>query len=294
MRLNTSLRLTPVTKDCRVEFEYLYIWNEPYEVVDASFFVFVKDKKKTLLLLKTYIYKLRYINPDCTDVSVMEHIIEILNNSSDKGVFITETDICKMVYNIFEIDIPSDISKMVKTKYIKNKQNKWEESITTRRAEWKNNIYGLLRIKPERMREILSSDNPDEEERKEYKKIKMNYIRKCMSLVDKNNNERKIEVAIDALKESSQSTNAQELSKETSMSIQSIRKHLNNIADRIDFVDGFKVIRNMNTEGADASIQKMIDAKQKLTNDGLKVNKVNVQRESGLSKPTVNKHWNKI
>ena len=115
----------------------------------------------------------------------------------------------------------------------------------------------------------------------------MNYIRKCMSLVDKNNNERKIEVAIDTLKESSQSTNAQELSKETSMSIQSIRKHLNNIADRIDFVDGFKVIRNMNTEGADASIQKMIDAKQKLTNDDLKVNKINVQRESGLSKPTM-------
>lgn len=147
--INNYLRITPVTEGCREEFSYLYVWNEPYEVVDARYFVFGLSKERTIRNLKLFTYKLWYINPDASSNEICDYVIDIVNKKSSTGIFITESDVYKLIHSVFESELPINISDIVKTKDGKN--------ITTKIVEWKNNINGLLVISNERMNEIRKS-----------------------------------------------------------------------------------------------------------------------------------------
>lgn len=76
-----------------------------------------------------FIYKLWYINPDVNSNEMCEYLVEIIKKKSSTGIFITESDVYNMVYEIFDSELPSNISELVKTKDGKNK--------VTKIVEWK-------------------------------------------------------------------------------------------------------------------------------------------------------------
>ena len=284
--INNYLRITPVTKDCRVEFNYLYVWNEPYELVDARFFVFGLSRKKTLRNLRLFIYKLWYINPDVDSNEMCEYLVEIIKKKSSTGIFITESDVYNMVYEIFDSDLPSNISELVKTKDGKNK--------VTKIVEWKKNINGLLVIDSKRMDEIRKSKNKEQDIKKEYKKIKLKYMKNCIDKVGKEDKLQLIEATIDSLREEKESATIKDISDLSGVGYLTTRKYIDLMADRLDFVDGFKVIRNQHKETSDSTISELLRCKEELEKNNIKVNKMSLHKASGISRPTIDKHWSII
>lgn len=284
--INNYLRITPVTKDCRVEFSYLYVWNEPYELVDARFFVFGLNKEKTIRNLKLFIYKLWYINPDVSSNELCEYVVEIVKKKSSTGIFITESDVYKLMYSIFESELPINISELVKTKDGKNK--------VTKIVEWKNNINGLLVIDSKRMSEIRKSKNIDQEIKKEYKKIKLKYMKNCIDKVGKEDKLQLIEATIDSLREEKESATIKDISDLSGVGYLTTRKYIDLMADRLDFIDGFKVIRNQHKETSDNTIYELLKYKQELEDNGIRLNKMSLHKVSGISRPTIDKHWSII
>lgn len=284
--INNYLRITPVTKDCRVEFNYLYVWNEPYELVDARFFVFGLSRKKTLRNLRLFIYKLWYINPDVDSNEMCEYLVEIIKKKSSTGIFITESDVYNMVYEIFDSDLPSNISELVKTKDGKNK--------VTKIVEWKKNINGLLVIDSKRMDEIRKSKNKEQDIKKEYKKIKLKYMKNCIDKVGKEDKLQLIEATIDSLREEKESATIKDISDLSGVGYLTTRKYIDLMADRLDFVDGFKVIRNQHKETSDSTISELLRCKEELEKNNIKVNKMSLHKASGISRPTIDKHWSVI
>lgn len=284
--INNYLRITPVTKDCRVEFSYLYVWNEPYEVVDARYFVFGLNKEKTIRNLKLFIYKLWYINPDVSSNELCEYVVEIVKKKSSTGIFITESDVYKLIHSIFESELPINISDLVKTKDGKNK--------VTKIVEWKNNINGLLVIDSKRMYEIRKSKNIDQEIKKEYKKIKLKYMKNCIDKVGKEDKLQVIEATIDSLREEKESATIKDISDLSGIGYLTTRKYIDLMADRLDFIDGFKVIRNQHKETSDNTISELLKYKQELEDNGIRLNKMSLHKASGISRPTIDKHWSII
>jgi len=284
--INNYLRITPVTKDCRVEFNYLYVWNEPYELVDARFFVFGLSRKKTLSNLRLFIYKLWYINTDVDSNEMCEYLVEIIKKKSSTGIFITESDVYNMVYEIFDSDLPSNISELVKTKDGKNK--------VTKIVEWKKNINGLLVIDSKRMDEIRKSKNKEQDIKKEYKKIKLKYMKNCIDKVGKEDKLQLIEATIDSLREEKESATIKDISDLSGVGYLTTRKYIDLMADRLDFVDGFKVIRNQHKETSDSTISELLRCKEELEKNNIKVNKMSLHKASGISRPTIDKHWSVI
>ena len=284
--INNYLRITPVTKDCRVEFNYLYVWNEPYELVDARFFVFGLNRKKTLKNLRLFIYKLWYINPEVDSNEICEYLIEIVKKKSSTGIFITESDVYNMVYEIFDSDLPSNISEIVKTKDGKNK--------VVKIVEWKKNINGLLVIDSKRMEEIRNCENREQEIKKEYKKIKLKYMKNCIDKVGKEDKLQLIEATIDSLREEKESATIKDISDLSGVGYLTTRKYIDLMADRLDFVDGFKVIRNQHKETSDSTISELLRCKKELEKEGVKINKMSLHKASGISRPTIDKHWSVI
>lgn len=287
--LKTRLRVTPITDMCREEFQYLYIWKEPYELVDASFLVFGKSRDSTLNNLRLYIYKLWYINPDCSYIEMTNHIVDILNKRVSGGVFISESDISSMVFYIMNSMLPKDISEIVKNKYVNGDSVK-----TTSRVEWKDSVSGLLVLSDKRMSEIRKSSDIDKEMMKEYRNIKIRYAKKCMDMVNSESNKVLVECTIDEFRSSGESATVKEISDSCGLNIDTVRKYIDLMADRLDSIDGFKVIRNKVKENIDCNINKMIEAKERLIEKNRIITKTNIHRESGVSRPTINKYWNII
>jgi hypothetical protein len=284
--INNYLRITPVTEGCREEFSYLYVWNEPYEVVDARYFVFGLSKERTIRNLKLFTYKLWYINPDASSNEICDYVIDIVNKKSSTGIFITESDVYKLIHSVFESELPINISDIVKTKDGKN--------ITTKIVEWKNNINGLLVISNERMNEIRKSKNKDQEIKKEYKKIKLRYMKNCIDKVGKEDRLQVIEAAIDSLREEKESATINDISDMSGVGYLTTRKYIDLMADRLDFIDGFKVIRNQHKETSDNTISELLRYRDEIISNGGKLNKMSLHKISGISRPTIDKHWNII
>lgn len=284
--INNKLRITPITKDCRVEFNYLYVWNEPYEMVDATFLIFGFDKKSTLRNIKMFVYKLWYINPDASKLELSDYVISLINNKSSSGIFVTESEVYNLIDIIFSSEIPSDISSFVKTRDGVKK--------TTKLIEWKNDINGLLVIDDDKMNKIRLSNNINEELKKEYKRIKIKYMKQCLDKVKKTNSIHIVENTIDVLREDRDSATIKDISDLSGIKYPSVRKYVDLMADRLNFIDGFKVIRNQNKESSDNAIKNLLEHKEEMMKLGVKFNKISLHKISGVSRPTIDKYWNVI
>jgi hypothetical protein len=286
MKLNTTLIVTPITDNCRKEFQYLYVWYEPYKVVDASYLVLVNNREHTLKSIEEFIYKLWYINPECSYLDIVSHIVEIINRRSSKGIYVTETDVYDLVFKIMNSRLPSDISNLVTSKF-KN-GNRIE---TTKIVEWKQSINGLLVLDNNKMKKIRMSRNIELELSKEYKKIKLKYMKKCIDKINGDNHQDIVESTIDMLRDIQSEASVNEISLACGLSYTTTRKYVDLMADRLNFIEGFKVIKDKNKETSDETIKKLIKTKEDMNINEIKINKINLCRESGISRPTIDKYW---
>jgi len=286
MNLKTTLRITPITDNCRVEFQYLYVWYEPYDVVDASYLVFGKNRENSLRSLEDFVYKLWYINPETSYIDIVSYVIEILNKKSSGGIYITESDISNVVFKIMNSNLPKDISDVVMSKHTSKGRVR-----TTKIVEWKSNINGLLVVGSKRMTEIRKSDNVSLELSKEYKKIKLRYMKKCIDKVNENGFQDMIEQSIDLLRETQSEASVNQISKTCGLSYTTTKKYIDLMAERLDFVEGFRVIKDKNKEMSEDTISKLMDTKKIIINNKVKFNKTNLSKYSGVSRPTVDKYW---
>lgn len=289
MKLKTTLIITPVTDNCRKEFQYLYVWYEPYKVVDASYLVLPNSKESTLKSIEEFVYKLWYINPECTYLDMVSHIVEILNKRSSKGIYITETDVSNLVFKIMNTNLPSDISNLVTSKFKNGSRIE-----TTKIVEWKQNINGLLVLDSNKMSKIRISKNIELELSKEYKKIKLRYMKKCIDKVNGDNHQEVVESTIDMLRDVQSEASVNEISLACGLSYTTTRKYIDLMADRLSFIEGFKVIKDKNKETSDETIKKLISHIEMLKIYGLKINKTNLNKVSGISRPTIDKYWETI
>ena len=289
MKLNTTLILTPVSENCRKEFKYLYVWYEPYKVVDASYLVLGGSRESSLKSIEDFTYKLWYINPECSYVDIVSHIVSILNSRSSKGIYITETDVYNLVFKIMNSNLPVDISEMVSSKF-----RKGERVSTTKIVEWKNNISGLLTIDEKRMSYIRASKNIELELIKEYKKIKLRYMKNCIDNVNSENHQEIVESAIDMLRDTQSEASVNEISRVSGLSYMTTKKYIDLMADRLNFIEGFKVIKDKNKEVSNDTIKKLIDFKEEMISMNMKVTKSNMNKISGISRPTIDKYWELI
>lgn len=286
MKLNTTLILTPVTDNCRKEFQYLYVWYEPYKVVDASYLVLTNSKEYTLKSIEEFVYKLWYINPECSYLDIVSHIVEILNKRSSKGIYVTETDVYNLVFKIMNTKLPSDISELVSSKFKNGSRVE-----TTKIVEWKQSINGLLVLDDNKMKKIRMSKDIELELSKEYKKIKLKYMKKCIDKVNGDNHQEVVESTIDMLRDVQSEASVNEISLACGLSYTTTRKYVDLMADRLNFIEGFKVIKDKNKETSDETIKRLIKTKEDMKVNGVKVNKINLCRKSGISRPTIDKYW---
>jgi hypothetical protein len=82
-----------------------------------------------------------------------------------------------------------------------------------------------------------------------------------------------------------------EISLACGLSYTTTRKYVDLMADRLNFIEGFKVIKDKNKETSDETIKKLIKIKEGMKISGIKINKINLCRESGISRPTIDKYW---
>ncbi len=283
MRLNKFLRIDSVEKGCRIEFQYLYVWNDLYKCCDATFLNLSGSRKDCLSKIDTHIYKLRYINPECSSEDIIDDITELLKKKVSDGVKVLESDIWNMVYDSFKRDIPSNIRDIVHS---------------YKKIEWKDNISSLLVLNEDQYGRYLKLE---EDKRIEYKKqilrnIKMNEARKCISRVNSENNYEKVMVAIDILRDGSEdySVSVKDVCDTSKLSEPTVRKYLDKCCENLNSVNGYTAIKNKRTEMILEKDNELFEACLRLKDKGSKINKLQLFNESGISRVTIDKHWDKI
>lgn len=288
MILSKLLRITPITDFCREEYQYAYVWNKPYECVDCSYLYMGKNRKTCLINIREYVLKLWYINPDATSNDLIEDLLGHLKSHLDKGVFITETDICDIVFEL-KNNIPTNVSEIVKTKSFNGGRVG-----TFKKIEWKNNLNGLLVIPSETMNRIRKNGNLESNLTEEYRKIKLKYAMKCIAKTTKNFNEETVNIAVDLLREDSKEITVKDVSSQTGLSINTVKEYLKINIDRLNSFEGVKVIINSKVHIKDVKFQELLDASDELIKEGKKVNKLSLHKKTNISRITIARYWNEL
>lgn len=283
MRLNKFLRIDQVVVGCREEFPYLYVWNDMYKCCDATFLNISGDRKECLKRLEIHIYKLMYINPDCSSGDLIDDITELLTSKVHDGVRLLESDVWNMVYELKNKEIPNNIRDIVHS---------------FKKVEWKENISSLLVLNEDQYGRYLRLD---EHSRVDYKKqilrnIKMNEARKCINKVKSDNNYEKVMVAIDILREdnSEYSVNIKDICNTSNLSEPTVRKYLDKCCENLNAVNGYTAIKNKRVELVLEKDNELFEACLRLKDKGSKINKLRLFKETGISRITIDRHWDKI
>jgi len=100
--------------------------------------------------------------------------------------------------------------------------------------------------------------------------------------------------SINIIKKDKESATIKDISDLSGVGYLTTRKYVDLMADRLDFIDGFKVIRNQHKETSDNTISELLRCKEELISNGVKVNKMSLHKASGISRPTIDKHWSVI
>lgn len=119
-------------------------------------------------------------------------------------------------------------------------------------------------------------------------------MKNCIDKVGKDDKLQVIEAAIDSIREDNESATIKDISDLSGVGYLTTRKYVDLMADRLDFIDGFKVIRNQHKETSDNTISELLRCKEELISNGVKVNKMSLHKASGISRPTIDKHWSVI
>lgn len=254
----------------RVEFEYLYVWEDGYECIDARYVNITSSREVALYNFKIYIYKLIYLNPSVTEEDLIFYGLNTVHETMKTyGVYILDEDVYRICYQLFnDNNFNSELYSKVKT---------------IKRIEWKPNISGLLN----------GIDLDGKDSRKVIKNVKIKESLKCLNSLKMDKTKKIILNSILMIKEQNDTCSVSDVARATGISYNTVKRHYEDYMREFT-LDEYYFIINKNSSLKDEKISAMKEAITKLNNLGIKVTKMNVSQYSGVSRNTVNKRWEEL
>lgn len=255
----------------RVEFDFLYVWEDKYECVDARYVNIVSSRDTALYNFKVYIYKLMYLNPERTEDDFVFCGLELIRNTmSTKGTYLLDSDVYRIVGDIFNSkDFDSDLYERVKE---------------FKRIEWKQNISNLF----------LGLNKEDNDYSEKVKNIKIKESLRCINSLKMDKNRKLILNSIISIKEEHDGKcSISDLARFTGMSYNSVKRYYEEYMDEF-MLDEYYFVENKNETLKDEKILLMKQAIDRLKAIKVKITKVSVSQYSGVSRNTVNKRWEEL
>ena len=265
----------------RVEFEYLYVWEDKYECVDARYVNISSSKETALYNYRVYVWKVWYLNPDCSEDELVNDGIKLINSTmKTNGTFLLESDVYRICNEVFHGGFNSEIFSKIK---------EWK------RIEWKSNIDELIKLTEDEEFVLDSLDS------KEYVKMYNEFIRvkkikessKCLNQIKMNKVKAAVINSIMPIKDENKVCSISDISLITGISYKTVKKHYEEYMEEM-LVDGYDFIVDKNISLKNEKTDLMIRAILVLKEKGLKINKATVSAYSGVSRSTVNKRWDDI
>lgn len=253
----------------RIEFKYLYVWEDKYECVDARYVNITTSRDVALYNFKIYIYKLMYLNPSMTEDDFVFHGLNIvLEALKNKGVYILDSDVYSICSELFHNDFDSELYSLIKTK---------------KKIEWKSDLRELLK----------NIDENSSDVKKEIRNIKIKESIRCLNTLKMDRTKKIILDAIVGIKEENGVCCISDISKKTGISYNTVKRHYEDYMNDI-LLDEYHFIINKNSSLKDEKLSLMKEAIDKLKGLGIKVNKLTVSEYSGVSRSTVYKRWEEL
>lgn len=263
------------------EFDYLYVWSDGYECVDARYVNITSSRDVSLYNYKSYVYKLWYLNNDITEDELVEDGLKVIKNRMNtKGVYLLDSDVYRIVSEVYNGEFDSESFNRVKTR---------------RMIEWKSDLSGLLKLDNEEV-ELLKGLS-DAKFKDALDKITSNKKKreslKCLNKVKMDKTMKIILNAILSVKDSRYENRCSlsDLSLSTGISYPTVKKYYERVMDDLS-LDEYVLVVNKNKVMKDEKLDLMNKAVLEIKKrEGMKVNKLNVSQVSGVSRRTVDKRW---
>jgi DNA-binding transcriptional regulator YhcF (GntR family) len=253
----------------RVEFEYLYVWENGYECVDARYVNITSSREVALYNFRIYIYKLMYLNSSLTeDDFIFCGLNTVHETMKTYGVYILDSDVYKICGELFNDGFDNSLYDKIKTK---------------KRVEWKPNIGGLLE----------GVDVEGKDVRKVIKNIKIKESLRCLNSLKMDKTKKIILNSILIIKEERDTCSVSDVSRATGISYNTVKRHYEDYMREFT-LDEYYFMENKNSSLKDEKISAMKEAIIKLNNLGFKITKMSVSQYSGVSRNTVNKRWEEL
>lgn len=253
----------------RVEFDYLYVWENKYECVDARYVNIVTSRDVALYNFRIYIYKLMYLNPSMTEDDFVFCGLEMLHETMKTyGVYLLDADVYRICSELIHNGLESDLVDKIKTK---------------KSIEWKHNIGGLLN----------GIDIEGKDARTVIKNAKIKESLRCLNSLKMDKTKKIILSSIISIKEEAGSCSISDVARHTGISYNTVKRHYEDYMEEFT-LDEYHFVINKNSCLKDEKLSVMKESISKLKNLGLKINKISVSQYSGVSRNTVNKRWEEL
>jgi len=254
----------------RVEFEYLYVWEDGYECVDARYVNITSSREVALYNFRIYIFKLFYLNDGIPEEDLISCGLNTVRETMrTHGTYILDSDVYKICYEVFDKGFDSELYNKIKTR---------------KRIEWKPNIGGLL----------SGIENIDEKDtRKVIRNIKIKESIRCLNSLKMDKTKKIILNSILVIKEEKDSCSVSDVARSTGISYNTVKRHYEEYMREFT-LDEYYFMENRNSSLKDEKISAMKEAIVKLNSLGIKITKMSVSQYSGVSRNTVNKRWEEL
>lgn len=253
----------------RVEFDYLYVWEDKYECVDARYVNIVTSRDVALYNFRIYIYKLMYLNSSLVEDDFINEGLNTLHETmKTHGVYILDEDVYRICSELFNNEFDPGLFEKIKTR---------------RSIEWKPNIGGLL----------IGVDVEGKDARVVIKNIKIKESLRCLNSLKMDKTKKIILTAIVSIKEEVGSCSVSDVARHTGISYNTVKRHYEDYMEEFT-LDEYYFMENKNSSLKDEKISIMKESIIKLKNLGLKITKVSISQYSGVSRNTVNKRWEEL
>ena len=220
----------------RVEFEYLYVWENGYECVDARYVNITSSREVALYNFKIYIFKLMYLNDSVSeDDLVFCGLNTVRETMRTHGTYILDSDVYRICSEVFIKGFDSELYSKIKIR---------------KRIEWKPNIGGLL----SGVKDIEGKDA-----RKVIKNIKIKESLRCLNSLKMDKTKKIILNSILVIKEEKDSCSVSDVARATGISYNTVKRHYEEYMREFT-LDEYYFIENRNNSLKDEKLSLMKEA----------------------------------
>lgn len=254
----------------RIEFDFLYVWEEGYECVDARYVNITSSREVALYNFRIYIFKLLYLNDGISEDDLISCGLNTVRETmKTHGTYILDEDVYRICSEVFDKKFDSELYNKIKT---------------IKRIEWKPNIQGLL----------IGIENLNEKDaRRVIKNIKIKESLRCLNSLKMDKTKKIILNSILIIKEEKDTCSVSDVARATGISYNTVKRHYEDYMREFT-LDEYYFMENKNSSLKDEKISIMKEAIAKLNSLGIKITKMSVSQYSGVSRNTVNKRWEEL